>query len=107
MAIIEVNVTELEAALATGARVVDVRESNEYIAGHVPGAVHMPLSTVPENIGAFQGDGATYVVCHSGGRSRRVCEFLEQQGLQAVNVAGGTGEWINSGRAVVAGSTPS
>lgn len=110
MSIIEVSVEELEAALAAGARLIDVRETDEYEHGHVPGAVHVALGTVEDNVAAFEpaaeGDGPTYVICKVGGRSMRACEFLAQHGVEAINVAGGTTEWIVSGRAVVAGSQP-
>ena len=107
MSINEVSVAELEVALAAGARVIDVRETDEYVAGHVPGAVHIALATVPEHIGAFMGDGVAYVICKAGGRSMNACRFLEEQGIEAINVAGGTMDWIVGGRAVVAGSAPS
>ena len=110
MSIIEVSVEELEAALAAGARLIDVRETDEYEDGHVAGAIHVALGTVPDNVAAFcvpvDGGGPTYVICKSGGRSMRACEFLAQQGVEAVNVAGGTMEWIVSGRSVVSGSQP-
>lgn len=106
MSIREVTVAELESLLAAGARVVDVRETDEYESGHVPGAVHVALGTVPDHVDAFRGDGSVYVVCRSGARSMRACEFLEQHGLDAVNVAGGTLDWVAGGRAVVTGSTP-
>ncbi len=54
MSINEVSVAELEVALANGARLVDVRETDEYAAGHVPGAVHVALATVPEHLSAFE-----------------------------------------------------
>lgn len=106
MSIREISVAELESLLVAGARVVDVRETDEYESGHVPGAVHIALGTVPDHVDAFRGDGPVYVVCRSGARSMRACEFLEQQGLDAVNVAGGTLDWVAGGRAVVTGSTP-
>ena len=110
MSIIEVSVEELEAALASGVRLIDVRETGEYEEGHVGGAIHVALGTVEDNVDAFRpthvGDGPTYVICKSGGRSMRACEFLAQQGIEAINVAGGTMEWIVSGRTVVAGSQP-
>jgi rhodanese-related sulfurtransferase len=106
MTVKEVQVAELDTELQAGARVVDVRETDEYLAGHVPGAVHIALSTVPDHIGAFRGEGPTYVVCRSGGRSMRACEFLSQQGIDVVNVAGGTLDWIASGRPVVTGNSP-
>lgn len=106
MPIREVSVAELEAALQSGAKVVDVRETDEYEAGHVAGAVHVALGTVPDQVDAFRGDSPTYVICRSGGRSMRACEFLAQQGVECINVAGGTLDWINGGRPVVTGSSP-
>ena len=106
MSINEVSVAELEVALAAGARVIDVRETEEYVAGHVAGAVHIPLATVPEHLGACQGDDVPYVICKAGGRSMNACRFLEEQGIEAINVAGGTMDWIAGGRGVVTGSAP-
>lgn len=106
----EIDVDGLAERLAAGGRVVDVREPDEYAAGHVPGAIHVPLATVPDRVDAFLGDGPTYVICRSGGRSMRACEYLAAQGidgLEVVNVAGGTMAWIASGRDVVAGDQPS
>jgi rhodanese-related sulfurtransferase len=58
----------------------------------------VPLASVPDNVATFRGDGPTYVICRSGARSMRACEFVAAQGVEAVNVAGGTRAWINSGR---------
>jgi rhodanese-related sulfurtransferase len=107
MSILEVDVDELEQALANGARLIDVRELSEYVAGHVPGAVLVPLGTVPERVEAFDGDGPAYIICKSGARSMRAAEFLAERGLECVNVAGGTTAWIISGRPVVEGDQPS
>jgi len=106
MAILEATVDELEAALQAGARLVDVREPHEYESGHVPGAVLVPLSTVPESLDQFAADGRTYVICRSGARSYRACEFLEGQGLEGINIEGGTMAWVISGRDTVAGDQP-
>lgn len=106
MSIPEISVDELAEAIAAGARVVDVRETDEYLGGHIPGAVHVALGTVPDHVDAFRGDGPTYVVCKVGGRSLRACEFLADQGLDVVNVAGGTMAWTLSGRTVVDGAQP-
>jgi rhodanese-related sulfurtransferase len=105
----EIDVDQLAARLESGGRVVDVREPDEYVEGHVPGAVLVPLGTVPEHIDAFAGEGPTYVICKSGGRSMRACEFLAAQDpdLELVNIAGGTTAWIASGRDVVEGDQPS
>ena len=98
MAIEEITVEELDARLAEGGRLIDVREPDEYEAGHVPSAVLIPLGTVPDNLDAFGGDGDTFVICKSGGRSMRACEYLDEHGISAINVVGGTGAWAASGR---------
>ena len=109
MAIQEIGVDQLSERLAAdpALRLVDVREVDEYVDGHVPGARLVVLGSVPDNVDAFRGDGPTYVICKSGGRSMRACEFLADQGVDAVNVAGGTMGWIASGRDVVTGDRPS
>lgn len=98
MAIEEITVDELDSRLAQGGRLIDVREPDEYEAGHVPGAVLIPLGTVPDNLDAFRGEGETFVLCKSGGRSMRACEYLEAHDITAINVIGGTGAWAASGR---------
>jgi rhodanese-related sulfurtransferase len=99
----EIGVDELAERLRDGARLIDVREPHEYSSGHVPGAVSVPLATVPDQLELFRGQGPVYVICQSGGRSRRACEFVEAQGIDAVNVEGGTGAWIASGRETAIG----
>lgn len=104
MAIAEITVDELAERLAAGARLIDVREPSEYEEAHVPGAVLIPLGTVPDQIDAFRGDGPTYVICRSGARSMRACEFAAEQGVDVVNVAGGTMAWVTSGRDYATGA---
>lgn len=106
MSIPEIDVDDLAERLRSGARLIDVREPDEYERGHVPGAVSVPLGTVPDQFEVFRGDGPVYVICQSGGRSRRACEFAEANGVDAVNVTGGTGAWIATGRETVAGDQP-
>ena len=107
MAIAEVSVDELESKLAAGALLIDVREIGEYQSGHLPGAIHVALGTVPDSIDSFRGDGPAYVVCRSGARSMRACEFLADHDITAINVAGGTLAWIQTGRTTVLGDSPS
>ena len=102
----EIDVDELESLMRSGAPVVDVREAREYQAGHVPGAVLVPLGSVPYSIERFASGATTYVICRTGARSYRACEFLMDQGIDAVNVAGGTLAWVNSGRETVVGDQP-
>ena len=106
MSIHEITAAELEELLAAGVRLIDVRETDEYTAGHVPGAVHVALGTVSQHVDAFRGDGPAYVICRSGARSMRACEHLAQEGVEAVNIAGGTLDWVAGGRPVVTGAEP-
>ena len=98
----EIDVAELATRHAAGAPVYDVREADEYAAGHVPGAQLIPLGTVPERVAEFVpgADSEVLVICKSGGRSLQACGFLREQGIRAVNVAGGTMAWIDAGHAV-------
>lgn len=94
----EIDVEALADELAAGRPLVDVREPDEYAGGRVPAATSIPLGSVPERVGEFPTDGTVYVVCRSGGRSAKAVAFLRQQGIDAVNVAGGTRAWLESGR---------
>ena len=102
----EIDITTLEHRMGEGVLVVDVREDDEYHGGHVAGAVFMPLASVPDRLGELPADSPFLVICQAGGRSARAVQFLRAQGLDATNVAGGTGAWVNSGRPVITGSDP-
>ncbi len=107
MQVQEISVAELAERLDVSAVVVDVRQPDEYLSGHVPGAVLIPLNDVPDRYGELPTDREVLVVCRSGGRSHVASEFLVANGVRAVNVAGGTLAWIESGREVVEGESPS
>lgn len=80
---------------------LDVREDDEWAAGHAEGAVHIPLGEVPirlAELGDVTAERPVYVVCRSGGRSARAVEWLEEHGVAAVNVAGGMQRWWQAGR---------
>jgi len=103
----EITIDELKIALNSGAKVIDVRESDEYESGHVPNAMHVPLATVPNSLDIFQSNDELYLVCHSGGRSMRACEFLHEQGItNVVNIIGGTAGWIALGNPLSTGNQP-
>ncbi len=106
MSISEISITELKGQIDRGCTVIDVRETDEYVAGHVPGALSVPLSVLTENVDAFPDGVVTYVICQVGGRSLRACEYLEGLGKLVVNVAGGTGAWTATGNGVVLGESP-
>ena len=103
MAILEISVDELK-ALLPNVVLIDVRETDEYLSGHVPGSISVPLSTVQNNVEPFLAQNPTYVICQVGGRSMRACEFLHDQGItNVVNVIGGTAGWIALGNPVTTG----
>lgn len=84
----EVDLETFAAASNAGAVVVDVREPEEYGAGHVPG------------------DREVYVICASGNRSQWAADRLTAAGVDAFSVAGGTRGWAGTGRPVVTGTAP-
>ncbi|MFV0308631.1 MAG: rhodanese-like domain-containing protein [Desertimonas sp.] len=107
MGVVEIDIEEFARRHALGVRLVDVREPDEYTGGHVSGAVSVPLATVADRAGDIgPGDGPLYLICQAGGRSRRAAEHLASAGFDVVNVDGGTGGWIASGRDVVIGDEP-
>jgi rhodanese-related sulfurtransferase len=102
-----VDVNGVPDPLPEGLVVLDVREPVEWAHGHIDGAIHIPLSLLPvrlEELPAAQ----TLVVCRVGGRSAQAVMWLQQQGYDAVNLAGGMLDWEAAGRPMVSdtGSPP-
>jgi rhodanese-related sulfurtransferase len=84
------------------AYLLDVREPDEWAAGHAPGAHHLPMMEVPARMSEVPTDVAVVVVCRSGGRSGQVVSYLMGQGWDNVhNLDGGMQSWAASGRDVV------
>jgi rhodanese-related sulfurtransferase len=77
--------------------VFDVREPDEYDEVRVPDAELVPLAEVPEEIDKFDGVDTVYIVCRTGARSAKAVAFLRANGVDAVNVTGGTLAWIAAG----------
>ena len=86
--------------LPEGLIVLDVREQVEWDAGHVEGAVHVPLMDLPDRVAELSAT-QTLVVCRVGGRSAQATGWLSQQGFDVVNLDGGMLEWAAAGRAMV------
>lgn len=81
---------------------LDVREQDEWDAGHAPGAVHVPLGDVPARLDEIPStDTSLAVVCRAGGRSARAVQWLVQQGYDVVTVDGGMKAWSAAGKPVV------
>lgn len=83
-----------------GAVLLDVREQDEWLAGHAPGAVHLPLAAVEGSVANFVGQ-TVVAVCRSGGRSAKAAEVLAAGGVDVRNVAGGMTAWAADGLPVV------
>lgn len=102
----EIDVTELARRHGEGGYVLDVRQPDEYEAGHVPGATLIPLDQLAARIDEVPDDVELNVICKSGGRSATAVDALTKAGYRAVNVAGGTMAWIEAGNPTNEGSTP-
>jgi len=107
-AIEQVSVDQLKEQIADRElQIVDVRRPAEYSNGHVPRAMNAPLSALDRTIDQLplEKDKPTAVICAGGYRSSAAASLLQQQGFtNLINVAGGTGAWINAGYPV---ETPS
>jgi rhodanese-related sulfurtransferase len=81
---------------------LDVRESDEWSAGHAVGAVHLPMMTIPARMHEVPRDREVVVVCRVGSRSAQVVGYLLAQGWDRVrNLDGGMIAWARAGRAMV------
>jgi rhodanese-related sulfurtransferase len=83
--------------IPASATLLDVRENDEWVAGHAPEAVHLPMSEIQRRVAEVP-EGPLAVVCRVGGRSAQVTAFLRQRGHEAVNVSGGMLTWEAEGR---------
>ena len=73
---------------------IDVREADEFASGHLPGAINLPLSDFLERYEELDKDKPYYIICRSGARSAQACAFLNGEGYDVINVAGGTSAWL-------------
>ncbi|WP_339253179.1 rhodanese-like domain-containing protein [Sporosarcina sp. FSL W8-0480] len=91
----EITTSDLQQQLNTGAvpHMIDVREDDEVAQGMIPGAIHIPLGELPGRLDEIDKSKSYIMICRSGGRSGRACEFLEDQGYDVTNMVGGMLEW--------------
>jgi rhodanese-related sulfurtransferase len=99
-----VDIDRLSAALSEGGTLVDVRESDEYAAGHVPGARSIPMGQLPGRMSELDREQPVYLICASGNRSGAMTELLAASGFDVHNVDGGTKAWVRAGRPVEGGA---
>jgi rhodanese-related sulfurtransferase len=86
-------------ARVNGTVLLDVREIDEWAAGHAPDATHVPLSRLTSD--AVPPGTTVLCICRSGGRSGKATEALRKVGIDAVNVAGGMNAWAAAGLPVL------
>jgi rhodanese-related sulfurtransferase len=81
---------------------LDVREDDEWAAGHIAAATHIPMSGLLPRLAEVPKDRDVVVVCRVGARSAQVTAYLRQQGWPAVrNLDGGVVAWVGAGRPLV------
>ena len=86
-----ISTIELEQRLKQNIQLIDVRTPGEFRRGHIKNAKNIPLN----EIGSFTptADKKTYVICHSGARSKLAAKKLKKRGFDVVNVKGGMHAW--------------
>jgi rhodanese-related sulfurtransferase len=99
--IVEVEVAGVPEELPEALTVLDVREGYEWDAGHIKASLHIPLMEVPARMVELPPDNQVLVVCRVGSRSAYAAAYLQAQGVDAVNLAGGLVAWQRAGRPLV------
>jgi rhodanese-related sulfurtransferase len=90
-----------EELIHSGAAVIDVREKEEWVAGHAPDARLIPMSEVEGRVNEIPTGRPAVIVCRSGGRSNTIAQLLNSRGINAVNLEGGMQAWAEAGLPVV------
>jgi rhodanese-related sulfurtransferase len=80
---------------------LDVREHDEYKAGHAAGVVHVPMGEIGHRLGELPPGRRVICICRSGGRSAQVTAFLLEHGIDALNMTGGMQGWHAAGLPLV------
>ncbi|HKW79062.1 MAG TPA: rhodanese-like domain-containing protein [Candidatus Limnocylindria bacterium] len=91
-------------AQRTGIHILDVREDDEWQAGHIDGAQHIPLGQLGERVGDVPRGARIVAVCRSGGRSGVAVRGLRQLGYDAENLDGGVTAWSRAGLPLMDGA---
>jgi rhodanese-related sulfurtransferase len=94
----EVTGYEAEELLDDGAVLIDVRQPEEFDAGHAPMAESIPLMELADHLDELPRDRVVICACRTGGRSSRAAQFLAEHGFDAVNLAGGMVAWVHEDR---------
>jgi rhodanese-related sulfurtransferase len=91
----------LSADVPDGVFLLDVREDDEWAAGHAPDAVHVKLGELADRSDEVPRDREVYLICRGGARSAYAAQILASQGWQAINVADGMTGWAVAGKPMI------
>lgn len=91
-----ITVNSLKQLLKQSAKIklIDVREIDEFEAGHIKEAINIPLSELDKHVDKFNKEDDYIIICRSGNRSGTACDYLNQFEINTTNVQGGMIEWI-------------
>jgi rhodanese-related sulfurtransferase len=102
MAIEEIEADDAAERAEAGALLLDVREADEWEAGHVAESLHIPMGELGARLDELPTDRPIVAVCRSGARSGAITEALVSRGYDVVNLAGGLQAWMAEGLPLVA-----
>jgi rhodanese-related sulfurtransferase len=96
-----INVSELQCNLAGLGLLVDVRSTSEFSAGHIPGAVNIPMDQIGARLADLRPNVPLVLVCQAGKRARMTAELLAPCRREITVLEGGTSAWVQAGLPVV------
>ena len=96
-----IEIDQIPDPIPAGVTVLDVREPVEWHYGRIDGAVHIPITEIPDRATELPVDQQLLVVCKVGSRSALVTAFLREKGFEAINLSGGMIDWAGAGRPMV------
>ena len=89
-----IDIEDIQTKVDEGYTVLDVRETSEFDAGHIPGASNKPLSELQQgNLEGLDSKGKYIVICQSGNRSKQASDILAKENIEIVNVSEGMSSW--------------
>lgn len=78
-------------------QILDIREHEEFAAGRIDGAWHVPIAELPARLRQLDSQRPIVTVCRSGNRSGEAAKFLKSSGFAAENMEGGLKRWADEG----------
>ena len=98
----EISVTKAYQGYNAGTYILDVRQPDEWAAGHIPNATLIPLTELAKRVNEVPADREVIIVCRSGNRSGQARDLLKEEGFTNVtSMAGGMNDWTAAGYPVV------